>query len=412
MAPQGLAASIRGLTDVAELVLKEVEDASWRCTMRAAGAGAAARSEEVRVVPAAVKAGWVESLAVLTGLQSLTLVSEDLNDENNSQMCLHFMMLAKVLPSLRRLSRLSLWRMNYAVGGLTGLDDEDILEIGRNLRAWPLPLLSDFEKPENFGDQPYFRSVQLSTHWRVLDLPAAARCWENGAVLEYFRLQQCKVAAFAGGHHPRLGRHSKLRVLDENTLILVAEEAMGRASLRSRYQHADSCALQSLGVCSCSVTKQFRPDGTSHTCIVAAARSLTLGAIHGEAIGDDEFDEESESEWEEGDSDEDDESSDGSMGSAGSSADPQDAACSQCGADICVGSDAIAGSSHRLCSGCDELVCGDCAPDEAWRQCSECGGDFCDRCRHELLHCSKCCANTCMGCFEHPDPFRISCDHD
>ena len=60
-----------------------------------------------------------------------------------------------------------------------------------------------------------------------------------------------------------------------------------------------------------------RSDRTSDTCIVAAARSLALGAFDGEAIGDDEYDKESESAWEEGDSDEDDESSDGSLSSFG-----------------------------------------------------------------------------------------------
>ena len=66
-----------------------------------------------------------------------------------------------------------------------------MLAIGRALVAWPLPLLHDVE------------GIHLSTCWRALGLPAAAadEDWTNAMTLDYFRVQQQKVAAFASAMH-------------------------------------------------------------------------------------------------------------------------------------------------------------------------------------------------------------------
>jgi hypothetical protein len=46
----------------------------------------------------------------------------------------------------------------------------------------------------------------LSTCWRALGLPAADEVWTNAMTLDYFRVQQRKVAAFSSGMmHARLG---------------------------------------------------------------------------------------------------------------------------------------------------------------------------------------------------------------
>jgi hypothetical protein len=91
----------------------------------------------------------------------------------------------------------------------------DVLAIGRALKAWPLPLLYDVN------------GIRLSTCWRALGLPAAAADWTNVTTLDYFRVQQQKVAAFASGMHSRLGAASGVSWLHEQALVMIANEVLG-----------------------------------------------------------------------------------------------------------------------------------------------------------------------------------------
>jgi len=94
-----------------------------------------------------------------------------------------------------------------------------VLAIGRAIKAWPLPLLHDVEG-----------HLRLSTCWRALGLPAAAadEDWTNATTLDYFRVQQQKVAAFASGMHWRLGAASDVSWLDEQALVvMIADEVLG-----------------------------------------------------------------------------------------------------------------------------------------------------------------------------------------
>ena len=64
--------------------------------------------------------------------------------------------------------------------------------------------------------------------WRALGLQAAAdEDWTNAVTLEYFRGQQQKVAAFASGMHARLGAASGVSWLDEQALVMIADEVLG-----------------------------------------------------------------------------------------------------------------------------------------------------------------------------------------
>ena len=45
--------------------------------------------------------------------------------------------------------------------------------------------------------------------------------------LDYFRVQQQKVAAFASGMHSRLGAASGVSWLDEQALMMIADEVLG-----------------------------------------------------------------------------------------------------------------------------------------------------------------------------------------
>ena len=101
------------------------------------------------------------------------------------------------------------------------LQARDVLAIGRALKAWPLPLLRVVDV--NLNDE----NLRLSTCWRALGLPAAAAGWTNKMTLDYLRLQQQKVAAFASGMHARLGAASGVSWLDEQALVMIANEVLG-----------------------------------------------------------------------------------------------------------------------------------------------------------------------------------------
>ena len=57
--------------------------------------------------------------------------------------------------------------------------------------------------------------------------------------MEHFREQQSKVAAFASGLHRRLGAGSMVSQLDEQVLVLVADEVLGGWSLMREWQEEE-----------------------------------------------------------------------------------------------------------------------------------------------------------------------------
>ena len=105
-------------------------------------------------------------IQVLTSLRTLELVMTKYAAD-----CTVFRSLSRSLPCLRRLHKLSL-RVDVveAVGVVqTGMSDEDVLAIGRSLRAWPLPLLLDIT------DSPYTPGLRLHQQKQALGLPDPAR---------------------------------------------------------------------------------------------------------------------------------------------------------------------------------------------------------------------------------------------
>ena len=97
---------------------------------------------------------------------------------------------------------------------------EDVLAVGRTLRAWPLPLLRDVRNEISQID------IRLSTCWQALGLPAAAADWSNATTLEFFLVQQHKMAAFASGMHARLDSASEVSQLDEQTMGFIDKQRM------------------------------------------------------------------------------------------------------------------------------------------------------------------------------------------
>ena len=128
---------------------------------------------------------------------------------------------------------------------------EDVLAVGRALRAWPLPLLVDLDHrhPQQVWNdagllggmqQGEYRSVHLSRCWEALGLPGEAADWDDAKILLHFGMQQQKVVAFAGGLHARLGVHSLVSNLDELAFAMIADEVLGGWSLLREWRLAET----------------------------------------------------------------------------------------------------------------------------------------------------------------------------
>ena len=155
-------------------------------------------------------------IEALTALHELRLYVADYAHGSRA-----FTALSRSLPCLQQLQVLRLRASDVDDNGAdfhVALQARDVLAIGRALKAWPLPLLHDVEG-----------LLRLSTCWRALGLPGAAadEDWTNATTLDYFRVQQQKVAAFASGMHWRLGAASGVSWLDEQALVMIADEVLG-----------------------------------------------------------------------------------------------------------------------------------------------------------------------------------------
>jgi hypothetical protein len=81
--------------------------------------------------------------------------------------------------------------------------------------------------------------MQLIMCWRAPGLPQEAEHWPgwtNAMTLDFFRVQQHKVA-FASGMHSRLGEASRASQLDEQVLVMIADEVLGHGRLLKQWQH-------------------------------------------------------------------------------------------------------------------------------------------------------------------------------
>jgi Leucine-rich repeat (LRR) protein len=148
-----------------------------------------------------------------------------------------FKTLSPSLPFLRRLRRLAVNFSDFR--GEAG--KEDSLAIGRSLRAWPLPLLLEFSDTLS---KRISVAPPLNVNWHALGLPAEAEEWDNLKILDYFRVQQAKMAAFASGLHVRLGQASCLSSLNDLILVLIADEVLGGRSLSKEEETENTDSLQ------------------------------------------------------------------------------------------------------------------------------------------------------------------------
>ena len=152
------------------------------------------------------------SIEPLTALDTLVL---DVSDYTRG--CQVYQNLARSLPSLQQLQvlRLSCQDRNDGSDGVqvNMIWAEDVVAIGRALKAWPLPLLLDIGSEQE--------SIRLSMFYHALQLPlpaGAVPAWNNATTLDFFRVQQHKVAAFCSGLHARLGAASVVSRLNDQVL--------------------------------------------------------------------------------------------------------------------------------------------------------------------------------------------------
>ena len=152
------------------------------------------------------------SFESLTALRTLTFCMPEAEVQDGRA----FKTLACSLPALQLLQHLN----------LRGLCEDDVLAIGRSLRAWPLPIV----------DIPDYYAINLKRCWQALALVPEAADWDDTAILQHWRVQQQKVAAFASGLHARLGAASKVSSLNDVALVLIADEVLGGWSLLKLWQ--------------------------------------------------------------------------------------------------------------------------------------------------------------------------------
>jgi hypothetical protein len=182
-------------------------------------------SLKLRALPGGI--GELPCIEALTALHEL-----ELDVANNARDSRAFTALSRSLPCLQQLHVLHLRASDVDDVGDDGehlhvaLQARDVLAIGRALQAWPLPLLHFVDVGEADDAE---EKMRLSTCWRALGLPAEAadEDWTNAMTLDYFRVQQQKVAAFASGMHARLGAASGVSWLDEQALEMIADEVLG-----------------------------------------------------------------------------------------------------------------------------------------------------------------------------------------
>ena len=69
-----------------------------------------------------------------------------------------------------------------------------------------------------------------------MGLPEEAALWDNMKIVQVFRSQQEKVLAFAGGLHQRLGKGSAASWLNDQELVLIADEVLEGWSLLNEWR--------------------------------------------------------------------------------------------------------------------------------------------------------------------------------
>ena len=82
------------------------------------------------------------------------------------------------------------------------------------------------------------RAPHTHTHTHTLSLSLSLSLSPTHTqTLDFFRGEQSKVVAFAGGLHVRLGAVSCVSWLNDQTLVMIADEVLGQWSLVKEWLH-------------------------------------------------------------------------------------------------------------------------------------------------------------------------------
>ena len=154
--------------------------------------------------------------------------------------CRVFKTLSSSLPCLHLLQNLRLYRVcahfDLMMLQVRDFGVQDMLSIGRSLKAWPLPLLHDLKSKTDRGSNISIGDISFRMCWQALGLPPEAVGWDNKRILDFFRIQQQKVVAFAGGMHARLGDGSVVLSMNELAFVMIADEVLGGWSLLKQWK--------------------------------------------------------------------------------------------------------------------------------------------------------------------------------
>ena len=197
------------------------------------------------------------SMRALAGLRELTIYAPSENIDDTHMLLTE---IAFCLPWWCHLRKLCMIGSGYRT---TIQEENDTVAIGLALRAWPLPwldimdmrFLDDFFSNIN-GHEPSRAATlpleifNFKLHWRPLGLPAEAEGWDDGVIMEHWRMQMSKTHAFVMATHRSLGQDSAFAGLSESLMAAVANALGGSHDLsdadRARapqriIQHREEC---------------------------------------------------------------------------------------------------------------------------------------------------------------------------
>jgi hypothetical protein len=267
-----LPSSIGQLTSLRKLRLVKLALKSLPSTI-----GALTGLQELIIAHCALK-DLPRCIDAMTSLQKLSVHSNLFNEPDFTAI----KTISRALPTLRQLRLLVLATCRWSGNAMR---IRDVLAIGRSLKVWPPPLLY-FEGEEGGGEEEEDEEeegeededeedmkISLSRCWRELGLPAVATTWENAKILDWFRLQQQKVVAFASGLQTRMGAASCVSSLNELALVMIADEVLGGWTLHRQWERdgvqqvmarAPKYIMQDILALARSKRLQCDPDAVAH----------------------------------------------------------------------------------------------------------------------------------------------------
>lgn len=202
------------------------------------------------------------SLACLTALEQLIIHQDlllDVAGPTGPEPCSILTEVAYCLPNMRGLRKLCLRGPDTRTKQMC---TDETVAIGLALKAWPLPLVdlldvnfpilgyATLQSSANIQGAPIREITSVTSSKNMysefkhtlppppapfnfnqfvqrLGLPETAVDWDDAQILEFWRVTQSKILAFASGQHPRLGEASAILNTNQNLVVMISEMTTG-----------------------------------------------------------------------------------------------------------------------------------------------------------------------------------------